>query len=173
MDLDGVRLADYLELERSPELCAEFDHVVLVDPPASAELDRLAGGCTAEGAYLHLAWGEAEWRFAAHALEAQLAQRPAVAGLFRDLRDAGESSGKELLEALRGSGAGRRPPEAAARGFRVLAELSLVAGEPNCGGGVVGVVSSEGTELERSAAFRAYRSRYEECLQYLERRRQP
>lgn len=173
MDLDGVRLADYLELERSPELCAEFDHVVVVDPPASAELERLAGGCAAEGAYLHLAWGEAEWRFAAHALEAQLAQQPAVAGLFRDLRDAGESSGKELIEALMGSGAGRRPPEAAARSFRVLAELSLVAGEPNRGSGVVGVVSSEGTELERSAAFRAYRSRYEECRQYLERRRQP
>jgi single-stranded-DNA-specific exonuclease len=173
MDLDGVRLADYLELERTPELCAEFDHVVLVDPPASAELERLAGSCAAEGAYLHLVWGEAEWRFAAHALEAQLAQRQAVAGLFRDLRDAGESRGKELLEALRGSGAGPRPPEAAARSFRVLAELSLVAGEPDRGEGVVGVVSSEGTELERSAAFRAYRSRYEECLQYLERRRQP
>jgi single-stranded-DNA-specific exonuclease len=173
MGLDGIRLADYLELERSPELGAKFDHVVLVDPPASADLERLAAGCTAEDAYLHLVWGEAEWRFAGHALEDQLAQRPAVVALFRDLRDAGEVGGEQLLEALRGSGAGPRPPEAAARGFRVLAELGLVAGGPNRGDGVVRVVSSEGTELERSAAFRAYRSRYEECRQYLERRRQP
>ena len=59
-------------------------------------------------------------------------------------------------------------PEVAARCFRVLADLDLVRGTPACGGGPVGVVSSEETELERSAAFRAYRARYKEGKRYLE-----
>lgn len=173
MATEGVRLADYLELERGGIECLGFDHVVLVDPPPSAELEELAAGCAADGAFLHLAWGEAEWRFACHVLSVQLPQRPALIELFRDLREADGSSGGQLLAALRGRGPSTRSPEAAARGFRVLAELGLVAGSPDRGDGTVGVVSSEGTELERSAAFRAYRSRYEECRQYLERRQQP
>jgi single-stranded-DNA-specific exonuclease len=173
MEMDGVRLADYLELERDPGLCAEFDHVVLVDPPPNIEAERLVSACAAEGAFLHLAWGEAEWRFACHALGTHLPQRPALIELFRELREAGEPSGERQLVPLRGSAAAPRAPEAAARAFRVLGELGLVAGEPGPGDGVLRVVSSEGTELERSAAFRAYRSRYEECLRYLERRRLP
>ncbi len=35
MAREGARLADYAELEREPELGGEFDHVVLVDPPAT------------------------------------------------------------------------------------------------------------------------------------------
>ena len=76
-----------------------------------------------------------------------------------------------------GGAARRRPqapqPEAAARCFRVLDELGLVQGAPEGGRGTVGVVSSEGTELERSAAFRAYGARHQEGLRYLERRKQP
>ncbi|HSK50422.1 MAG TPA: single-stranded-DNA-specific exonuclease RecJ [Solirubrobacterales bacterium] len=173
METEGVRLADYLELERGGVECADYDHVVLVDPPPSAELEELAAGCAAEGAFLHCAWGEAEWRFACHVLGVQLPQRPALIELFRDLREADGAGGEQLLAALRGGGPSTRSPEAAARGFRVLAELGLVAGSPDRGDGTVGVVSSGRTELERSAAFRAYRSRYEECRQYLERRQQP
>ena len=46
-------------------------------------------------------------------------------------------------------------------------------GAPDGGAGTVGVVSSEGTELERSAAYRAYSARYQEGHRYLERRKQP
>jgi single-stranded-DNA-specific exonuclease len=173
MELDGVRLGDYLELEGDPGLGAAFDHVVLVDPPPSAAAERLAAGCATAGGYLHLAWGEAEWRFAAHVLGSHLAQRPALIELFRELREADRVEGERLLAVLRGNPSAPRAPEAAARAFRVLSELGLVAGEPNRGGGDLRVVSSEGTELERSTAFRDYRSRYEECQQYLERRRQP
>jgi single-stranded-DNA-specific exonuclease len=173
MEMDGVRLADYLELERDGGLCADFDHVVLVDPPPSAEAKRLVSTCAAEGGFLHLAWGEAEWRFACHVLGTHLPQRPALIELFRELREASDASGERLLAVLRGNAAAPRAPEAAARAFRVLVELGLVVGEPDCGDGVVRVVSSEGTELERSAAFRAYRSRYEECLRFLERRQLP
>jgi hypothetical protein len=96
-----------------------------------------------------------------------------VAELFRDLREAGEAGGEELLAALRGGGRRLRGPEAAARGFRVLAELGLVRGETRAGTGEVGVVSSERKDLERSAAFRAYGARCQEGLEFLERRKHP
>jgi hypothetical protein len=88
--------------------------------------------------------------------------------VYRDLREAADCSGEDLRRALVGSGNHPRAPEAAARCFRVLAELGLVRGEPNRGAGTVGVVSSEETELERSAAYRAYQARYQEGLRYLE-----
>jgi single-stranded-DNA-specific exonuclease len=173
MACEGARVADYAGLERDPELVAGFDHVVLVDPPPSAELPALASRSSVEGAYLHRVWGEAEWRFALSAAAAHLAQRPTLIGLFRDLREAGEVGGEELREALVGSAPQARSPETAARCLRVLSELGLVQGEPAAGGGLVGVVSSEGTDLERSASYRAYSARHEEARQYLEAHRQP
>ncbi len=173
MACEGARIADYAELEREPELGGEFDHIVLVDPPARPDLLGLAARSQARGGYLHRVWGEAEWRFALSAAAAQLAQRPTLIALFRDLRDAAEVSGEGLRQALVGSPPSARSPETAARCFRILAELGLVQGEPAAGGGVVGVVSSEGTDLERSASYRAYSVRHEEARQYLEAHRQP
>jgi len=173
MACDGLRLTDYLEIERSPELCAPFAHVVAVDPPIGAELETMLLRSSEPAGYLHRAWGEAEWRFSLAALDEQLVQRRALISLFRDLREADECGGEDLHEALLGGGAHPRGPEVAARGFRVLAELGLVEGEPEGGRGKVRVVSSEGTNLERSAAFRAYGARYQEALRYLEGQRQP
>jgi single-stranded-DNA-specific exonuclease len=162
----GARLVEYGELDRSPELAREFEHVVLVDPPACPEHAALAG--LGDG-YLHPGWGEREHRFATAALEASLAGRAELVAVYRELRDAGERlGGEELRDALCGSGAHPRTPEAAARCFRVLAELGLVQGAPDHGDGSVGVVSSEETELERSEAYRAYSARYQEGLRYLE-----
>ncbi len=45
-------------------------------------------------------------------------------------------------------------------------------GAPDGGRGTVGVVSSEETDLERSAAFRAYGALHQEALRYLERLKQ-
>jgi single-stranded-DNA-specific exonuclease len=172
MARDGVRVSDYAELERSPALAGGFRHVVLVDPPPSPRLLRLAASAQDEGGYLHRVWGEAEWRFALNALSVQLAQRPTLIAAFRDLREAAQVSGDDLREALIGSGPQPRSAETAARCFRVLTELELVLGEPAAGGGSVGVVSSEGTDLERSASYRAYSARHEEARQYLEAHRQ-
>ncbi len=169
----GVTLVDGAVLEADPELAAGFSHVVLVDPPQFEHLERLASLPSAEGGYLHVAWGEAERRFALAMLDEQLAQRATLIAAYRDLSEAGEASGEELRAALLGSGAQPRSAESAARCFRVLGELGLVRGEPAAGEGVVGVVSSEGTELERSAAFRAYSARHEEARQYLEARKHP
>jgi single-stranded-DNA-specific exonuclease len=171
----GLALIDYAALTTAPELAASFEHVVMVDPPRGKfDEDRCArarnGG---QPGFLHRLWSEAEQGFAVSASEEQNASRAAVAGVFRRLREAGEASGGDLRDALAGDGPHPLCPEAAARCFRVLAELGLVSGEPSGGAGAVGVVSSEGTDLERSAAFRAYKADHSEAQPYLERPKQP
>ena len=173
MARDGLRLADYAELERAPELAARFTHVVLADPPAFPELERIAACSSQPGGYLHRAWGEAEWRLSLSVLGVRLAERSALVALYRDLREAGEVDGEELRALLAGGDAQQRCAEGAARCFRVLAELGLLRGDPAGGAGLVGVVSSEGTDLERSPAYRAYSARYQEGRRFLEGQRQP
>ena len=123
--------------------------------------------CTSPG-------GEAERRFALSALgraagPAPGADRASSATCARPARRAARTCWRRCAAAAPHP----RGPEAAARCFRVLAELGLVQGAPDGGGGTVGVVSSEGTDLERSAAFRAYSARYQEGQRFLEGRKQP
>jgi single-stranded-DNA-specific exonuclease len=161
----GFALVDYATLERTDkDVARRFEHVVLVDPPASAPAEARASA--GEG-FLHPVWTEAEREFTLAVHDQQLASRETVAATFRGLREVGEASGQMLRKALSGAGLHPLDPEAAARCFRVLAELGLVAGEPAAGAGTVGVVSSEGTELERSVAFRAYRATHSEASLYL------
>jgi single-stranded-DNA-specific exonuclease len=171
----GLALTDYAALEAAPELTASFEHVVLVDPPRSrADEQRIAQpfGASSPG-FLHRLWTQAEIAFAVSVLDEQLASRATVAGVFRRLREVGEGSGDALRGALTGPGPHVLCPETSARCLRVLAELGLVAGEPSAGAGSVGVVSSGGTDLERSAAFRAYRAEHSEAQRYLERPKEP
>jgi single-stranded-DNA-specific exonuclease len=171
----GLALIDYPVLAAEPELAAGFEHVAMVDPPrGGGDETRCArsDGGPAPG-FLHRLWTEAEQGFAIAARDEQQASRAAVGGVFRRLREAGEVGGGKLREALAGNGPHPLGPEPAARCVRVLAELDLVAGEPSDGAGVVGVVSSEGTDLERSAAFRAYRADHSEAVPYLERPNRP
>jgi hypothetical protein len=170
----GLALTDYAALRSEPGLVVAFEHVVLVDPPPSAgDEARVRAGHDGESAgFLHPLWTEAELPFSLKVLEEQAASRGTVARVFKALREAGESSGPQLRAALAGGGAHPLSAEAAARCIGVLRELGLVAGEPNSGVGSVGVVSSEGTDLERSAAFRAYSEEFSEAQQYLERPKQ-
>ncbi len=172
----GFALTDYATLERHGEGVAErFEHVILVDPPPSPRAERLVGlpRSGADPAFLHVLWTEGEMEFALGVLAAAAPSRGSIAGVFRSLREAGECSGAELRKALGGDGARPLAPETAGRCFRVLRELGLVRGEPSGGAGVVGVVSSEGTDLERSGAFRAYGEEHSEAQRFLERPKQP
>ncbi len=176
---EGFALVDYATLERVEEVvAARFEHVVLVDPPCSSATEHLVTqplvgegerADTEGSGFLHPLWTDAEREFAAAVEDERLASRSAVAAVFRALREAGDASGSALREALCGGGPHPHSAEAAARCFRVLAELELVAGELNGGAGAVRVVSSEGTDLERSAAFRAYRAQHSEASLYLAR----
>lgn len=171
----GLALTDYGALEREPELAAGFEHVVLVDPPRG-ELDvaRAELPCSAAGAgFLHALWTDAERDFAAQSLAEQWATREGVAATYRALRQTGDARGCRLRAALSGAGAYPLCPEAGARRFRVLRELGLVQGAPEGGDGMVRVVSSVRTDLQRSAAFRAYSDRLAEDQRFLTRAKLP
>lgn len=161
----GLALVDYAALAMSPDLAASFEHVVLVDAPRSSlDVARVAAG---EG-FLHPLFSEAEREFGLGVLGRQAPSRETIAGVFRALRGSGQLSGSELRAALAGPGPHPLDPDTAARAFRVLLELGLVAGSTNSGAGLVGVVSSEGTDLERSAAFRVYSKAHSEAQSFLQ-----
>jgi hypothetical protein len=173
MGCEGLRLTDYAELERSPDLSAGFAHVVLIDPPPNPEWEAVLGSASEPGGYLHRVWGDAEWRFSLACFSEQLVRRPTLVALYRDLRDAPGRSGEDLREALIGDRYRPRSPETAARGLRVLTELGLLEGTPDHGRGGARVVSSGETDLERSVAFRSFSARFQEVQRYLEGQRQP
>jgi single-stranded-DNA-specific exonuclease len=170
----GLALTDFGALEREPELARAFAHVVLVDPPRN-ELDELRAGLShaEDSGFLHRLWTEAEQEFAVKSAAEQWPTREGVAATYRALRQTGDARGRRLREALAGTGSHPLCPEACARRFRVLRELGLLQGLPEAGEGVVRVVSSVRTDLQRSAAFRAYSERLSEAQQYLARPKLP
>ncbi len=168
----GLALVDFAALALEPELAERFEHVVLVDPPPGpAEEGRAASPRPGAPCFLHELWSESERAFALAVAESQAPSREAIAAVFKALREAGECGGESLREALTGGGAHPLGPETAARCLKALAELGLVSGETAGGDGTVGVVSSGGTKLERSAAFRVYSEQLLEARLYLERRK--
>jgi single-stranded-DNA-specific exonuclease len=169
----GLALTDYAALERQPQLASAFEHVVLVDPPRSEEDQVRAGSPCEDGGFLHSPWTTAELEFAGQALAEQWATREGVAATYRALRQTGDARGKRLREALAGPGNHPLCPEACARRFRVLRELGLLQGSPQGGAGVVRVVSSVRTDLQRSAAFRAYSDQLSEAQLFLARPKLP
>ncbi len=172
-----VVLADWATLACNPEMAQSFEHVLAIDPPSSPALEvpALLAPPGPNRGYLHLGWGDAELSLATRVHEAEWPSRPVLAAVYRSLR-AG-AAGKPLdrravRAALEGPGPFPRSPEAGARCLRVFEELGLVRRVATPHDSVLGVVSSEATELERSAAFVAYRRRCEEGTKYLNERRQ-
>ncbi len=182
----GLALTDYAALAMVPDLASHFEHVVLVDAPrAAADLERVslafgapgpsqppeeggAGRAETSPGFIHPLFSAAEHEFSLGVLARQAPSRETIIGVFKALRAGGQLSGPGLRAALSGPGPHPLDPETSARAFRVLLELGLVAGSTNAGGGVVGVVSSEGTDLERSAAFRVYSKEHSEAQQFLQ-----
>jgi single-stranded-DNA-specific exonuclease len=161
----GLALTDYVALAMAPDLAASFEHVVLIDAPRTP-LDVTRAG---QGpGFLHPLYSEAEREFGLGVLARQAPSRETIAAVFRALRPAGQISGPELRAALAGPDPHALDPETAARCFRVLRDLGLVAGNTSPGAGSVGVVSSEGTDLERSAAFRVYSKEHSEAQSFLQ-----
>jgi len=161
----GFAVVGWPDLEDAPSLAAEFTHVVVIDPPPHAHLsgsfDRLPGS-----GWTHLAWGEAELRFAQRILEWDYDLRQPLTSVYRALRDSRSAAAGRCESLLRGEGPASRSPALAGRLVRVLSELELVTldrSEP----AVTVVVAPGRTQLERSTAFRAYTRRLEEgrrCL---------
>jgi single-stranded-DNA-specific exonuclease len=167
--LDGLRtraggfaLVSHHGLSRAPQLADGAAHVVVLDPPpgeAAATLVRAGQG------YTHLAWGDAELRFARQMHELEYGLRASLAALYRALKIRGRVAGEELERLLRGEGRHGRPARVAGRLVRVLSELALASldrGLP-----ALGLVGETATALERSPAYRAYSQRYEDGLRFL------
>ena len=166
-------LADWGALELAPEIPSHFEHIVLVDPPPSARLEALAG--TGEG-YLHHAWGRAESELALRVHDSEWPLRPALAAGYRVLRESASAAepatGERLRVALAGSSRHPRTAEQAARPARVLGELGLIEWHRTGTSRALGVVSSEGKDLELSGAYRAYRARHEDGRRFLKSKTQ-
>jgi single-stranded-DNA-specific exonuclease len=158
----GFALSSYGALERDPTLSERFVHVVALDPPGTARADVLAQ--RGEG-FIHLAWGDPELRFAEQMHELEYGLRSPLGALYRSLRDRGRVTGEELEQLLRGDGPHGRPARLAGRLMRVLAELELVSLDRDLP--ALAVASSAPTALERSPAYRAYATRYEDGQRFL------
>jgi single-stranded-DNA-specific exonuclease len=169
----GVALADWTALGRDPALLAAFEHCVVVDPPAYRHLEALASA--GEG-YLHRVDGRAEAEFALRVQAEEWPSRASLAALFRVVRDRCARGASLDAEAARRTlcGDGRRhpfSPEVAARSTRILVELGLLTWDRSRRSASLGAVSSEGTDLNRSEAFVAYRDRCEEGRRFLSEQR--
>jgi single-stranded-DNA-specific exonuclease len=147
----GLALTSWDELEAEPELAAEYQHLVALDPPALPGGERLLASAPGDG-FAHLAWGPAEVEFALNIARRSLDMRAELIALYRSLREGGD------LEAiLRGHGTHPRSPAHAARLVRVLEEVGLVATGP---GPTCTLLDAHRTELERSPTYMAALERY-------------
>jgi single-stranded-DNA-specific exonuclease len=140
--LGGFALAAWPALERDPGILDRYTHVVALDPPAADTQAALVDE------RFTLAWGEAETVYALRAHEAGYDLRPVAGAVYRAVRDG----------SLEAAVAAAPAPAAAGRALRVLAELGLVRIDP----GGAQLLGAARTELERSAAFRAYTTRLAE-----------
>jgi single-stranded-DNA-specific exonuclease len=159
--LGGFDLAAWHVLERDPALAARYAHVVALDPPASDAQAALVDE------RFTVAWGEAERQYALRAHEAAYDVRPAAAAVYRALRDAGapgapaaaaHTAAAPAADPLAVAVAAAPSPAAAGRALRVLDELGLVRVE----GTSVSLLPARRSELDGSAAYRAYTTRLAE-----------
>jgi len=160
--IGGFALVSYHALECQPSLAASYLHLVALDPPsAGAARGRLVAG----PGFTHLAWGEAELRFAEQMHELEYGLRASLASLYRGLSQRERVSGEELEHLLRGEGPYGRPARLAGRLVRVLAELGLVSLDRDLP--ALAIAGRAPTELDRSPSYRAYAKRYEDGTRFL------
>jgi single-stranded-DNA-specific exonuclease len=158
----GFALASYAGLERDPEPVLRAASVVALDPPSGRTADAILRAGTG---FTHLAWGEAELRFAEQINELEYGLRTSLAAVYRALRPRGTVAGEELELVLRGDGPHGRPARVAGRLVRILAELGLVSLDSDLP--ALSLESSEPTKLEQSPSFRVYAQRYEDGRRFL------
>jgi hypothetical protein len=147
---DGMAVASWSAIAAEPRLATAHEHLVALDPPPGGVADPLLR----LGARVHMAWGPAEAEFALHVWRAELDLRPALASVYRSLRELSpDADAAALQEALTGPGRYPRAPAACARLIGVLTELALIEltlDPPSCR-----VLQAERANLDSSPAYRA------------------
>jgi single-stranded-DNA-specific exonuclease len=161
--IGGFSLVEWAALQDMPALADPYVHVVALDPPV-LEGQQLALRAAAPE-WTHLAWGPDELDLARRIHEWNFALRAPLRAMYQALR-----AGGPCEAALRGDGREPRSPALAGRLVRVLTELALVEGDPL---DLRVTPAPQRTELERSAAFRAYEQRLQEGLGWLSRESSP
>ena len=164
----AMPVASWSALEASPNVAADFEHLVALDPPPRGVADPLLR----LGPRASLAWGPAEAEFALLVWRAELDLRPALADAYRALRDLPQGADPDLLrQALRGSGRYPRTPEQCARLALVLSELGVVELELDPLRCCVNVTTRR--DLESSPTFRLSRERLRMIERTLEAETRP
>jgi single-stranded-DNA-specific exonuclease len=158
----GFALISHDALAREPELVESFSHLVVLDPPTCASADAIVR--TGSG-YTHLAWGQAELRFAQQMHEQEYELRASLVTLYRSLRERGRVAGEELERLLRGDGSHARSARLAGRLLKVFTELGLVSLDPDLP--ALELADAQPTQLERSAAYRVYAKTNEDGQRFL------
>jgi single-stranded-DNA-specific exonuclease len=161
--LGGYSLISYHALERTPAVAHGYAHLVALDPPGCA---AHAGLLERGDGFTHLAWGEAELRFAQQMHELEYGLRTSLVALYRALRVRKRVAGEELEHLLRGEGLHGRPARLAARMIKVLAELELVSLDSELL--ALSVAGAQPTALDRSPSYRVYAKRYEDGQRFLQ-----
>jgi single-stranded-DNA-specific exonuclease len=166
--IGGFCLSSYHALECEPALAGRFEQVVALDPPGCPEHDRLLR--CGQG-FTHLAWGEAELRFAQQMHDFEYGLRSSLVALYRGLRLCGQAAGEELERLLRGEASPGRPARLAGRLVRVLSELELASLDRDLP--ALALAGGAQTALERSSAYRVYAQRHEDGRRFLSSVSQP
>jgi single-stranded-DNA-specific exonuclease len=158
----GFALISHDSLLEEPEITADYKHIVVLDPPTSGTqeaITRLGHG------YTHLAWGEAELRFAQQIHELEYGLRASLVALYRTLRERERVAGEELERLLRGDGSHARSARLSGRMLRVCTELELISLDPDLP--ALAIASTAPTELERSLAYGVYSRLHEDGQRFL------
>ncbi|MEI7625083.1 MAG: single-stranded-DNA-specific exonuclease RecJ [Actinomycetota bacterium] len=161
--IGGFTLCSYAFLETDQSVADAYEHVVGIEPPICVDQALLLKAGSA-GSCVH-AWGKAEIQSTQRIFELQSDFRTQLAGLYRSLRDSSSTDGGGLEDLLQGDHRQSRPPQLAGRLLRVLIELNLVTLDRESL--EISVPPSPHTELDQSAAFRAYKARYEDGQRFL------
>jgi single-stranded-DNA-specific exonuclease len=148
--LGDAALISWQTLTPRPALAEQFPHVLALDPPLTAAGMEVLRGAPSAG-FVHLAWGEQEVDFALAHAQAELDLRPALAELYRAVRnEEGSADGPQLEALLAGSGTHPRSPAMAARMLTVLRELGLASyAEGRC----ALASGADRVELQRSPTY--------------------
>ena len=158
--IGGFALSSWALLLASPSVADRFTHLVALDPPASAEAERLLASGPA-GSFAHQLWGPAELRFSLDEIERKADLRGSLAAVYRALRDGPQLP---LLDQLRSDGEHRSPAEMALI-VTVLGELELASFD----GSKLELLAEapDRRELEASSAFRENARAAEEAREWL------
>jgi hypothetical protein len=156
---DGLAVASWEDLAAEPELARPFEHLVALDP---APLGPASAASLPAGGYVHLCWTPSDVDFSLQVWRQALDLRPALAEVWRSLRELPETAGESLATTLRGSARYPRCALLCGRLLRVLSELQLVEYERASDGASCRIIDARRTNLDSSPAYGEYRRRLTE-----------